>query len=349
MSYIVERADLAADRDTILSFWRNNHPKPLENKFQWMYQGNPHGRALVWTIKYGPTGACVGMVAVFPRRLYAGEGTMLAGIMGDFLIHEGHRTAGPAVMLMRSVRQAVPDAGIALLYGFPNKGAEPIMKRAGFQRLGQMIRLTRVLNTRSLLVKYLVPGVAARLVSPIADWALRFRSGDGGACRRCGLVCREEKAFDDRYAEAWRPRRNRVPVLVERTTAYLWWKYLDDPDDTNRIFSASDSAGQRLKGYLVFRWDEDSVEIREIVSAGEDESRCLLSSFIGYIRGQSPGSLVVKILETPVGVREFAQLGFRRRQSGRSVYWYGGGETAPAVSMLGDSAKWFLMGGDEDT
>lgn len=345
MSYLVVRADLAQDRGTILKFWHNNHQKPLDRKFQWIYEGNPHGRALVWLIKHGPSGDCVGMVSVFPRKLWVGGRTVLAGVMGDFLIHEGHRTAGPAVMLMRNVRTAVPAAGIDLLYGFPNKTAEPILKRAGFQRLGGLTRLTRVLKTRSLLKKRGLPDMVAAMVSPIADAALRlgpsFRAGNA----RLEGDCREVRQFDERYSEAWKSAR--TGVAVERSPEYLTWKYLEDPDDTNRVCAVFGSSDQRVEGYLVSRQDENSVEIREIVGESGRARSSLIAGLTRHAQTLNADTIVVTLLDNVPFVRAMERLGFRRRPREGSVYWYGA--DAASFDGIGDSARWFLMLGDQDT
>lgn len=349
MSYTVVRADLAADRDTILNFWHNNHRKPLDAKFEWIYKGNPHGRALVWLIKHGPSADCVGMVSVFPRKLSVGGRTILAGIVGDFLIHEAHRTAGPAVMLMRGVRAAVSDSGIDLLYGFPNKRAEPIMKRSGFQRLGGLARLTRVFKTRSLMEKRGVPGVVAGLVSPMADRALGlgWRFLGATACR--GLDCREVRGFDHQYSETWRSSRSDGAISVERSPEYLTWKYLKDPGDTNQVFAAFHTPGERLAGYLVCRQDEGSIEIREIAGDIGRIGRCLISNLVGQPGRNTPETIVMTVLENMPFVKVMERLGFRRRSREGSVYWYGTPGGTQGLPPLGDPANWLLVLGDQDT
>ncbi len=349
MTYAVVRADLAADRDEILKFWHNNHRKPLDRKFQWMYQGNPHGRALVWLIKHGPSEACVGMAAVFPRRLSAGGRTISSGIIGDFLIHEAHRTAGPAVKLMRSVRTTVAEAGIELLYGFPNRKAEPILKRAGFQRLGGLTRLTRVLKTRSLLKKRGVPDGVAAVVSPIADWALRLGTSLVMTGSASGLACREVRDFDARYSDAWRASRAGVTVTVERSPEYLTWKYLKDPDDINRVFAVFNSSGEQVEGYLVCRQDEDSIEIREIVGQGGSAGYSLIAHLVWQVRALNSETIVVTLLENEPFARAMERLGFRRRPREGSVYWYGAPSLVRDLSMIVEPDKWLLMLGDQDT
>jgi hypothetical protein len=297
---------------------------------------------------HGDSRECVGMVSLFSRTLLVGDQPVMAGIVGDVLMHPGHRTAGPAVMLMRSVLSAVRDQELDVVYGFPNHAAEPVMKRVGFRRLGGVTRLTRVVSTAPLFRKRGVPEAVIRVVGPIADWGLRLVRYGRASAYRPGVTSREVTAFDDRFADLWKRARPGA-VVGGRSVAYLTWKYGQDPEQANRIFAMVGSSGRELHAYLVFCRDEDSVEIREIIGEDERAVACLVEDFERYIRPSAPTSLVIRLLQNDGFAGEMERAGFRRRPRQGSVYWFGSPRAARDFPALGDPANWLLMLADQDT
>ena len=171
MSYQVVQADIERDKGTILRFWRENSPKSLDSKYRWIYENNPAGKPMVWMIRHVESGECVGITALFPRRMSTRNGTVLAGVAGDLFVNEKHRTLGPAVKLLRSTLTAVHEGKVDLIYTFPNKAADGVVRAAGYRRLGKLVRLVKVLRTARYFHKL---GLHRFLIS-CAEPGARFR------------------------------------------------------------------------------------------------------------------------------------------------------------------------------
>ena len=109
MSYSVHRLSCEEDERQLITFWNANHRTTLEEKYRWIYEGNPAGKATVFLVK-DDEDECVGCCAVFPRQVSVEGVSLHAGVAGDFLVHKEHRVLAPALQLARSLVSTVIDS-----------------------------------------------------------------------------------------------------------------------------------------------------------------------------------------------------------------------------------------------
>ena len=155
MEFRITEADLAQDKEDILAFWRENFPGWPEKKYLWFYESNPCSQALCCTIRETETGSLIGSAAVFPRRFIVQGEACIGGINGDLAVHKNHRLLGPALTLQRTILSASKGKAIDFVYGYPNKKAEPVLKRIGYKVIGNSTRLVRVLRSQNKVKEYI--------------------------------------------------------------------------------------------------------------------------------------------------------------------------------------------------
>lgn len=350
MSYTTCQVDIEKDKDDILRLWRHNQPKPLDEKYAWIYEGNPAGKAKVWMVKHSETGECVGITALFQRKFSVKGESIVAWIAGDFLVNQLHRTMGPAIMLQRSIISAVEKKDMEFIYGFPNKAAEPIMKRVGFRSIGSLTRLVKILKTTSQLRKLGLHKYWIRLLSPFLDFALKLISVETWYRTKKGFVCEELKDFDERFDQLWAEERLRFAAAGERTASFLRWKYLEDPDDANKVFGVFDSSGSVLKGYIVYCFKENSIEIRDFIFSPDRKAiRVLMTCFLRHARSIASESIVIRFLENNNITKKMKRFGFIKRKSSGNVYFYCNDLERNKKTLFGNADSWLLMRSDEDT
>ena len=262
--YTVSEIDLNDARDVtdLFRLWDAVYPGVLERKFDWLYRNGPAGSARVWMIR-APDGFVAGSAAVFPRQLRVEGLPRLAGLAGDFLIHPAHRVLGPAMTLQRRICAEATNHWVEFLYGFPNLTAEPMFLRAGFTPLTERMRW--VMPIHSAAIFGAMPGGKkwAAVVAPIADQTLRFRRWLNS--RTPGVIYRESTDVDERFGQLWDRIGRGARVAIDRSAAYLRWRYLDTPLTPSTILEALNRRGE-LIGYGVGRIVDDSAEICELVT-----------------------------------------------------------------------------------
>ena len=50
--FILTTSNIEKDKAKILAFWNRHHTKPLDDKYKWIYEGNPDGAAKTWMLRH---------------------------------------------------------------------------------------------------------------------------------------------------------------------------------------------------------------------------------------------------------------------------------------------------------
>ena len=60
---------------------------PVLSHFQWLYQENPHGKAVTWLAIHRKNKKIIGCTSIFPRRIWVKDHITLGSVGGDTLVH----------------------------------------------------------------------------------------------------------------------------------------------------------------------------------------------------------------------------------------------------------------------
>jgi hypothetical protein len=182
--------------------------------YRWKYR-TPAGRALIAAVYEGDT--LVATNAMFPLILRQGSRRLFAWQSCDTATLPSARGRGYFSLCLETLKRALSPGQI--FFGFPNRNS-----RHGFRGLGCLERAqvtTWITPTWTLL-----RGSVGRLRS-----VERFDSG--------------QDAFAERIAQEW------DDVHIERSAAYLNWRYVDHPVVPYGRFTHVDERGQM--GLIVLR------------------------------------------------------------------------------------------------
>ena len=243
-------ADVGADGEKILALWRSGlgHHGAPQAKLNWFYRHNPEGAPLVVLLHFAGARDAIGVGAVGPRQMRFGSEILRAGALVDFVMLPEYRTFFPAIFLQQEVRRRAADH-FSLVFGFPNKKALPIVRRVGYQCVGQMIRRTRVLRSSTYLTKYLpgaLSGVAGFAIDAYRSTKMSLRSLVNGGFR-FDWQDRPDDSFDD----LWRRAATPTVLMGVRDQAFLAWRFVDAPMKSFKFFKLLTATDQRLVAYAV--------------------------------------------------------------------------------------------------
>ena len=144
---------------------RNLPDSPGARRFAKYYDRSPLGPPLLLLARETASGRLVGMASLLPSMLRVAGQPVRAAISADFAIESGHRGLGPALPLQRAALEALSEEGLACAYGCPNPLSEPIVKRVGFENVGELRRFVKVLRTRLLVDQFVNRPRLARVLS----------------------------------------------------------------------------------------------------------------------------------------------------------------------------------------
>lgn len=220
-------------------------------EWRWEFVDNPAGTQVVLGIE--PGGRVVAQYACLPSRVWLDGRTAVCGEGIDSVVHpEYRRGLKREGLFLRVARYYFEHYGIpeknAFGYGFPNEKAF---------RLG-----TRMLAYVPVFAP--LPTLGRNLFALPDDAAVT-----AGATTTGEIV--EIQRFDSRADELWLRLRSSFPMAIERTAAYLNWRYSDAPFPT-RAFGLFER--DTLRGFCVTRPDWTGppiLALTELLAAPDDE------------------------------------------------------------------------------
>src|SRR5216683_8124218 len=103
MTVVLQSVHLDRDKAELLNVLQRNLPTLSHaDRFEWLYHGNPAGPSWSWFAYDRATHQVVGVASLFSRAMWIGGEVKLCGQVGDFAVHQTHRSLGPAVLLQRA-------------------------------------------------------------------------------------------------------------------------------------------------------------------------------------------------------------------------------------------------------
>ena len=338
------------DDPAVLRVWRDNlnlscEPAP---RSRWLYeQGQPgahagFGLALAALGEEGER--IVGSAGVVGRRLWLTGQEQSAGLHIDLAVDAPHRTLRPALMLVREARAAATKQ-FDFLLGFPNDQSLPVFRRLRYQVLGRTERLARVLRHARYIERVVgLPGVGpvgGRILdcaSAIKNIGMRIRSG---TAQRLEWV---SGGFDERFDELFVAARGQYPLVGDRSSAFLSWRFEQEPNGQTDVAAlANRGRSHALAAYAVLRRQGARISIRDLFGF-HDELGAFLDLLLPALRAR--GAEVVSFeLMAPLWLAELLHSrGFQSREAGASVVL-----SARPEALAPEPDAWFLTDADRDT
>jgi hypothetical protein len=137
----------------------------------------------------------------------------------------------------------------------------------------------------------------------------------------------------------------------ERTETYIRWKFLQDPDEDNKIYAAFDETESRLLAYIIYSFRDNYIEIRDfIVGQHANIASTLMADFLSFVKKTyQPASVVISILNSDSLVKRIKAFGFRPGKSSGNIYFYCNNQLLSQFPKLTSANNWLLMHSDQDT
>jgi hypothetical protein len=264
-TYAVETGAVARDREDVLAIWHGNlgQDARMQAKYDWFYACCPFGEPLLCLLRHLPDGERVGAAAAGPRRMLWQGRAIDAGVLVDLAVAGAHRSLGPALML----QGALAEAGcrrFGVLYGFPNPKAAAVFKRAGYARLGEIVRHARVLRHARYVARRL-----PRLLAPLAGAALDARAWFRDAWRRRGTARLDASwadRADARFDALWARSDHGDALVAVRNAAFAGWRFDASPLASTRYLLLSDPLDRSLHAWFACQAEDGVLHVRDFWS-----------------------------------------------------------------------------------
>jgi GNAT superfamily N-acetyltransferase len=309
-SPVVRRAT-EQDRPALESFYRlafpASHHWTYPRRWQWQFADNPFRRSEVLPLWIAEAdGRLVGHTGAMYVPCRVGGRTIAAAWSVDTIVLPEYRGFGLGLKLQRANQEA-HDLFLSVSMSEANRHIKEKLGGRSFRPMNQWARVSRVTadglaaEIHDALVKRTRPVIAGAAIAVFRKMLLArgMAAGLGSHFRRRRRVIQRSAArggafrierltaqFGREADTVWARARPRYDFAVERSSAYLNWKYHDQPDV--RYGSAVALLDEEPVGIVVYRMgrtpeplvgvvselvaaDEDPNVVRELVRFAADE------------------------------------------------------------------------------
>ena len=348
MPYSIRLTDVEDARDQLLPIWTQNLPirGEVDAKLRWFYVDGPHGPGHAFVIHPELDRAPIGSAGVGVRTLRFHDRPIRAALFADLAIERPHRSGLPALALVRAVRHHVTES-FDVGYGFPNAKAAAVYRRGGYRQLGEMKRYVRVLRSGTYLERRLRVPYLGRAAGAVADRVL-VAAARARSWRRPGVELTWQDGFDRRFDRLWEEGRRLAPILCERSSAFLTWRFAHHPGHDYRIAALTDRGTRQLRAYAVVRDAGPVAELADLFGAGKHELDSLLVRLLPALYDLGYRSVGFRFLGSPQVPALLGKHGFALRGGSRMVALAIGQRMAHELA-LADPGSWYLTDLDEDS
>lgn len=224
MEYVVRNADFPGDSDAIVGIWERAFPDAPDRraKLAWFYESAIVGRPICKVVHRSDDPRPVGVAALGRRKFHLNGNSVVGGLLVDLAVDPAHRAVGPALQLERAL-YGDAAASCAFLYGFPNRKAAPIFRRAGYAHALDIVRYVRVLRPSEYIAERASPVLRGVLEPAInigsrLQWAIR-------AMRRRKFIVSTSTMPHPETDEVWRAGLPSRAVAGARDATFLRWRF----------------------------------------------------------------------------------------------------------------------------
>ena len=347
MSYKISKYNVGSNGQDIQELWGKVFPGVSPTRFAWIYKNNPHGQAECWVARRDGQQSLVGMISLFPRRLMISGVARRGAIAGDFAVDKQHRGFGPALALQRAAISSCNAGHYDCVYGIPLDQAKAVVQRSGYVSIGRGTRMTKLLNAQSYLRKRLNP-ILSNIVSPIINLMLKMGSKEIYCSNNKSFILEDLKGFDSRFDALWGKVSNRQRIMVERTSAYLNWRFFQCPHNSYELFGLVHGTDHELWGYVVGCTKDNCFWIADMLSADEESTLDIVIAKLLHVlrlRGLEAVSITYYGGQSFLG--KLKRFGFCVRDQSSCLVAYAPPNT-PLAGYIANIENWHLLPGDND-
>jgi hypothetical protein len=248
------------------------------------------------------------------------------------------------VELQRACLAFVESQAGEFFLDFPSAGMLAVYRRIGITPTVRMMRLAKPLRV-DRKVAAVVPGGALRRSVTVAGNAWLRLTDRGPARARDVVVATHEGPCGEEFSALQRALAPRCGIGVERSAAYLNWRFLANPTACYELVTARRNGA--LIAYAVFGEAEGDGLVMDLFGEPDGPMSALVRRVVQVLRGRDAISVSVPLVEGHPWIAPLRREGFQERETTPVIAGVsprtGEGAEAPTV------ASWRLMQADRDS
>lgn len=311
MDYKVLEADINKSRNIICELWSESFPEMVapQDKIDTSYINNISKRGNIYLLSANEK--IVGVKGIIPRDYYVYGKSKSFGLFCDFTVAKKHRSLGPSIKLLSETVNLANDH-YDLLYGFPNKKAEVIFKRVGYEKLPNISRYVKIINYDPYL-KNKVKWPFTYILTKLLNLGVIIKSSFL-QLKFCNLYTSETtNIFKNDIDILWEKCEKSKLIMSVRNKEWLKWRF-ENSQNSTYIFVIKNPK-KIIQGYIVYSLNEGVCYIYDALSHNEGEFKKLFILFTNELFKGDTSSISFELIAPDSYIKIITDLGFIYRDS----------------------------------
>ena len=207
--------------------------------FDWEYQQNPNGDAVIITVKdEDKNNAIVGVNAFLPIKFIVNQRQVNCFLSCNSIIDPDYRGRGIFTQLVTKIPEIFSTKECSVIYGIPNINSTKIFSKNQFLEISKLPLLIKPLN----LSHYNLP--LSKILKPFDI----FWKPNNVTTSNVTLL---KKSFTSEFDDLIKKSLNRFPIFQFRSKEFLQWRYINHPTRNYQILTLNHES--KLIGYVITR------------------------------------------------------------------------------------------------
>lgn len=349
MGYNIVPINREEHLEGVVSLWKDNFPATFDNRFNWLYEGNPFGPTKTFVAEHKKTGKIAGMGSIYMNLTQIEGGIVRSAVACDFIVDPKYRVFGPALKIERAVGSLVGESGPEFVFAYPNKDSRAIFLRVGYKAVGKSRDYVKLLKTAHKLKKYLKFEVLSKTVGFCLDAAFLLIDSIRFFLAPRDIAFESGKIFDKRFDELWEKAKRNYPISGEKSSAYLNWRYAKCLNQEYRILCLTNKEKNEIKAYAVYYIENKVAIIADLFSDNEGNLHNLILGLSRHLRKYRVNSISIGYMGKTSTDRILKKLLFVQRESHRECMLLLNKDISPEFrNTLFEEENWFVFEGEMD-
>gem|GEM_PF-5805839 len=321
--------------------------------FLWKYLGHPHSFTAT-SVAY-QEGQLIGALGAIPKLFKVNEDSVIGTHELDMMVRKEARNKGVFFKLFKFRLNTPPEKELFLSVGMNDHVLRAFAERfLGYRDVDTVPQFIRILDASAFLRRRF----ERRLLRLFLELPLRFvLKGFDMLAFFCYTASgrkyeiRKIERFDIKYDDLWSRASSGIGIAVVRDSAYLNWRYADNPLCNNETWTAIDSSGRSV-GFIVFTTVPETHETGVILELVIDPA-CpgvtvtLLRKALSVMKGEGVVTAAFWAFQHQRAVRALRKMGFRKKEQNLFLQVRNLSEKLD-WDELTDGKKWYISMGDND-
>jgi hypothetical protein len=208
--------------------------------------------------------------------------------------------------------------------------------------------MVKVLKSTGYLKRALGDSLLASVLAPLVNVTLRVMSKESRRMTKWHYRGEITSGFDRRFDRLWERAAGSYPLIGERTSRFLSWRFARCPYRNYRTFALKNIRSGELLGYIVYYVVDNSLHIADCLAANQlGALSALMAGFIRYARRSGFSRMSIQFFGNDQFKRRLEEWNFVERADRRNVVAYPSPESKAAGAVL-EPDNWYFLEADND-